>query len=251
MSFAHAAPTWRTPPRRRRAAQADRRRSCSPCSCSARCSPSSTSSSSGPSSARSRDRERMLTALKQGDRVITTGGLHGTVTGLSEHTVTLRVADQVKLEFDRSAIGRIVEGHGRQGCLETSGSGSALVGRRAGYLALVPVSPRSSGSTSVSTCRAASTWSSAWRPTRHVSSQTERAAEDLKNGARAQGRRGQRVARDGLSSIVVAAGQPDQLERRASRSPPSSPASTCGDARRGRPGGSRWPCASGEVTAAP
>jgi len=34
------------------------------------------------------------------------------VSGLSEHTVTLRVADQVRLEFDRSAIGRIVEGQG-------------------------------------------------------------------------------------------------------------------------------------------
>jgi preprotein translocase subunit YajC len=55
------------------------------------------------------DRERMLGALKKGDRVVTTSGMHGTVTGLGEHTVTLRVADQVKLEFDRSAIGRVVE----------------------------------------------------------------------------------------------------------------------------------------------
>jgi preprotein translocase subunit YajC len=54
------------------------------------------------------ERERMLTALKRGDRVVTTSGLHATVVGLGEHTVTLRVADQVKLEFDRSAIGRIV-----------------------------------------------------------------------------------------------------------------------------------------------
>src|SRR5919204_6880625 len=55
------------------------------------------------------DRERMLSALKRGDRVVTTSGLHGTVTGLGEHTIILRVADQVKLEFDRSAIARIVE----------------------------------------------------------------------------------------------------------------------------------------------
>jgi len=41
--------------------------------------------------------------------VVTTGGLHGTVTGLDEVKVVLRVADQVKLEFDRSAIGRILE----------------------------------------------------------------------------------------------------------------------------------------------
>jgi preprotein translocase subunit YajC len=55
------------------------------------------------------ERERMLQALKKGDRVVTTSGLHGTITGLNEHTVTLRVADQVKLEFDRAAIGRVVE----------------------------------------------------------------------------------------------------------------------------------------------
>lgn len=60
-----------------------------------------------PQQKQKQDRERMLSSIKRGDRVVTTGGLHGTVTGLSEHTVTLRVADQVKLEFDRSAIGRV------------------------------------------------------------------------------------------------------------------------------------------------
>ena len=54
------------------------------------------------------DRQRMLAGLKRGDRVVTTGGLHGTIVGLSEHTVSLRVADQIKLEFDRSAVGRVV-----------------------------------------------------------------------------------------------------------------------------------------------
>jgi preprotein translocase subunit YajC len=54
------------------------------------------------------ERERMLSALKRGDRVVTSSGLHGTVVTLTEHTVTLRVADQVKLEFDRAAIGRVV-----------------------------------------------------------------------------------------------------------------------------------------------
>ena len=55
------------------------------------------------------DRERMLRAIKRGDRVVTTSGLYGTVTNLSDTTVTLRVADQVKLDFERSAIGRVVE----------------------------------------------------------------------------------------------------------------------------------------------
>jgi preprotein translocase subunit YajC len=55
------------------------------------------------------DRDRMLSALKKGDRVVMSSGLHGTITGLTEHTVTLRVADQVKMEFDRTAVGRVVE----------------------------------------------------------------------------------------------------------------------------------------------
>jgi preprotein translocase subunit YajC len=54
------------------------------------------------------ERERMLSAIKRGDKVVTTSGLHGTVVGLEEHIVTLRVSDQVKLQFDRSAIGRVV-----------------------------------------------------------------------------------------------------------------------------------------------
>jgi preprotein translocase subunit YajC len=61
-----------------------------------------------PQQKQRKERETMLAAVKKGDRVVTTGGLHGTVMGLNEHTITLKVADQVKLEFDRSAIGRIV-----------------------------------------------------------------------------------------------------------------------------------------------
>jgi preprotein translocase subunit YajC len=67
-----------------------------------------------PQQRQKRDREQMLAAVKKGDRVVTSSGLHGTVIGLNEHTVTLRAADQVKLEFDRGAIGRIVEAQGER-----------------------------------------------------------------------------------------------------------------------------------------
>lgn len=63
-----------------------------------------------PQQKQKKERERMLSAIKKGDRVVTSGGLHGTIVGLNERTVTLKVADQVKLEFDRSAVGRIEEG---------------------------------------------------------------------------------------------------------------------------------------------
>jgi len=65
-----------------------------------------------PQQKQRKDREALLSAIKKGDRVVTSSGLYGTVVGLSEHTVTLKVADQVKLEFERSAIGRIVPAQG-------------------------------------------------------------------------------------------------------------------------------------------
>ena len=67
-----------------------------------------------PQQKQKRERETMLAAVKKGDRVVTSSGLHGTVTNLNEHTVTLRVADQVKLEFDRSALGRVAEAQGER-----------------------------------------------------------------------------------------------------------------------------------------
>ena len=67
-----------------------------------------------PQQRQKRDRESMLSRVKKGDRVVTSSGMHGTVAGLTEHTVTLRVADQVRLEFDRASLGRIVEGQGEK-----------------------------------------------------------------------------------------------------------------------------------------
>ncbi len=61
-----------------------------------------------PQQKQKRDRESMLRSVKKGDRVVTSGGLYGTVVGLNEQTMTLKVADSVRLDFDRSALGRIV-----------------------------------------------------------------------------------------------------------------------------------------------
>lgn len=46
----------------------------------------------------------MIQALKPGDRVITNGGIHGTVVGVADHVVQVRIADQVKIELSRSAV---------------------------------------------------------------------------------------------------------------------------------------------------
>ena len=47
----------------------------------------------------------MLSSLKNGDKVVTTGGIHGKVVGVTDDIVQLRVADGVKIELNKSAIG--------------------------------------------------------------------------------------------------------------------------------------------------
>jgi preprotein translocase subunit YajC len=48
--------------------------------------------------------QEFRSSLKNGDRVITSGGLYGTITAVREDTVQLRVADAVKIEVLRSAV---------------------------------------------------------------------------------------------------------------------------------------------------
>ena len=49
--------------------------------------------------------QEFLNSLKVGDRVITTGGIHGQVTRLGEQSVQLQIADKVRIEVSRAAIG--------------------------------------------------------------------------------------------------------------------------------------------------
>ena len=53
--------------------------------------------------------EQMRSALKKGDRVVTTGGIIGTVVGVDNGKAVLRVADDVKLEFTTSSIVQIMQ----------------------------------------------------------------------------------------------------------------------------------------------
>ena len=57
-----------------------------------------------PAQRRQKKTQAMLTALKNGDKVVTNGGIYGTIVGLEDDAVQLRVADQVKLKVLRSAI---------------------------------------------------------------------------------------------------------------------------------------------------
>lgn len=57
-----------------------------------------------PARRRQRDVQRMIDALKAGDRVITSGGLLGTVAAVDRNVVQLRIADKVKVDVTKSSI---------------------------------------------------------------------------------------------------------------------------------------------------
>jgi preprotein translocase subunit YajC len=49
--------------------------------------------------------QEFLSSLKVGDRVITTGGIYGQVTRLGEQSIQLQIADKIRIEVAKSAIG--------------------------------------------------------------------------------------------------------------------------------------------------
>jgi preprotein translocase subunit YajC len=60
-----------------------------------------------PQNKKQKETQRMLNALKKGDKVVTIGGIRGTIQSTKEHTVILKVDENVKLEFNRSAISSV------------------------------------------------------------------------------------------------------------------------------------------------
>ncbi len=67
-----------------------------------------------PQQKQEKARRAMLSEIRKGDKVVTNGGIHGTISNIGEDTVTLRV-DNIKMTVDRSAIGRVIRGDGAAG----------------------------------------------------------------------------------------------------------------------------------------
>jgi len=57
-----------------------------------------------PQQKRQKEHQAMLASIRRGDKVITTSGMHGSVTDVDDKTMTIQVADNVKIKFERSAI---------------------------------------------------------------------------------------------------------------------------------------------------
>ena len=59
-----------------------------------------------PEKKRQKERVQFQRDLSKGDDVVTAGGLHGVIASLDEHTITLKVSDNVRMKFDRVAVSR-------------------------------------------------------------------------------------------------------------------------------------------------
>ncbi|HOV79496.1 MAG TPA: preprotein translocase subunit YajC [Bacillota bacterium] len=61
-----------------------------------------------PQQQRQKKHQEMLKSLKTDDRVITVGGIYGTIVKIKDKSVVLRVADNVRIEFSKTAISGII-----------------------------------------------------------------------------------------------------------------------------------------------
>ena len=61
-----------------------------------------------PANKQRKKTQEMISSLKKGDRVITTGGIYGTVQGVEPDAVYLKIAENVKVKVTRSAVSGVV-----------------------------------------------------------------------------------------------------------------------------------------------
>jgi preprotein translocase subunit YajC len=62
-----------------------------------------------PQMKRQKDQQRLMSTLKTGDRVVTSAGIHGLISNVKETTVIVKVADNVKIEMEKSAVTNVLK----------------------------------------------------------------------------------------------------------------------------------------------
>ncbi len=62
-----------------------------------------------PQKKRQQEQQRLVSALKTGDHVVTNAGIHGLIANVKETTIMLKVADNVKIEMEKSAVTNVLK----------------------------------------------------------------------------------------------------------------------------------------------
>jgi preprotein translocase subunit YajC len=65
-----------------------------------------------PQARRQKEQQKLISALKTGDRVVTSSGIHGRITNVKDATVIVSVAENVKIEMDKAAITTVARANG-------------------------------------------------------------------------------------------------------------------------------------------
>ena len=60
-----------------------------------------------PQQKKTKEHREMVSNLKKGDRIVTSGGLHGRITGVSDQTLTVEIADKVRVKVNRANVGAL------------------------------------------------------------------------------------------------------------------------------------------------
>jgi preprotein translocase subunit YajC len=61
-----------------------------------------------PQQKKAKEHAKLVSSLKTGDEVVTSAGIHGVISNVKEKTVIVKIADNVKVEFDRAAIAAVL-----------------------------------------------------------------------------------------------------------------------------------------------
>jgi len=68
-----------------------------------------------PQQKKSKQHREMIASLRKGDRVVTSGGLHGTITGITDDVVTMEIAPKVRVKVSRGSVAGVLrKGSGEQ-----------------------------------------------------------------------------------------------------------------------------------------
>jgi preprotein translocase subunit YajC len=62
-----------------------------------------------PQQKKTKEHRQMIDNLKTGDRIITSGGLHGRITGVSQSALTVEIAEKVRVKVNRSSVSAMMQ----------------------------------------------------------------------------------------------------------------------------------------------
>ena len=65
-----------------------------------------------PQQRREKEHREMLAQVQKGDQVVTSGGVHGKVTGVTDEVLTVEIANGVRIKVDKASIGRRTRSEG-------------------------------------------------------------------------------------------------------------------------------------------